>query len=117
MVALSVGVRNMRAANPQDVVADFPVDERRSPQRKPILHPPARDHIVNRSERKALVIQMPVQHPDHRTAHVMTQQGLAARSPPAVWLLPARVQILLPVAGGLLGGAQRPRSPRLTETA
>ena len=80
MVTLSVGIRNLRAADPHDVIADFRVDERRSPQREPIPHLPARDHIVNRCGRKMLVIQVPVQHTRELCCKCHDTSSLTARS-------------------------------------
>jgi hypothetical protein len=62
----------MSAANPSDVLANLRFGTRGATQRKPVLHLATGDHIIDRSKRKALMIEMPVLHAFNCTANVMT---------------------------------------------
>jgi len=62
MVALSVGVSDVRAAHPQHLLEDSRILQRRCAQFSPIASFAASDHVVNRRESKPLMREMTMVH-------------------------------------------------------
>ncbi len=62
MVALGIGIGDVRLAHPQHLFQRGPVSERRPAQLSPISALAASDHVVNRGESELLMGKMTMQH-------------------------------------------------------
>jgi hypothetical protein len=56
VMALGVGVRNLGAANSQDIFEQSWISENRTSQLNPIIPLTTRDYVVNGREREALMV-------------------------------------------------------------
>lgn len=62
VMTLSVGIRNAGTANLLNFFEQGTILQNSSPQLKPVIPTPTRDHVVNRGESEALMIQVSVEH-------------------------------------------------------
>ena len=62
MMALRIWISNINSADIGNLFCDFRVVQYRMSQISPVLPLPTRNHIVDRGEGKALMIEMAVQH-------------------------------------------------------
>ena len=62
VIALGVGVRNVRAANLGHLVQQRLILQNGEAQPNPVPPAPTRDHVVDSGERETLVVEMSVKH-------------------------------------------------------